>query len=62
MASLCAAKPCVVAARPAVLARRSVAAKPRLAVVRVTPPKQEAIEGAIKEAEEACAGGSTGEW
>eukprot|EP00887_Chlorella_sp_A99_P005409 scaffold1.g5409.t1 len=59
MASLAACKPVV--ARPAAV----FSAKPRPRPMRLQPiysaPNKEAIEAAIKEAEEACAGGDTGE-
>jgi hypothetical protein len=48
------------------VAQRStvVAAKPARAarLVAFSAPKKEAIQDAIKEAEETCAGGATGEW
>lgn len=65
MASLCAVKPTVVVpARSAVLARRSLSAKPRMVSLRMrgTGPDKAAIQEAIKEAEETCEGGNTGEW
>lgn len=58
MASLVAAKPCLV--RPAAKAQRVV--KPRHVALRATAPKKEDIAAAIAEAEETCQGGSTGEW
>ena len=54
--------------RPAVCARpmgARVAARPAARpsrVVMMSAPKKEAIEAAIKEAEESCAGGASGEW
>ena len=60
--SLCAAKPFVV--RPVAPRSAVVAAKPSRAmrVVVFSAPQKGAIEAAIKDAEETCAGGSTGEW
>lgn len=60
--SLCAAKPFAV--RPVAPRAVAVAAKPARGarVVVYSAPDKKAIQEAIKEAEETCAGGAGGEW
>lgn len=49
------------AAKP-VIGRRASALKPRQAVLVRGAPEKSQIDQAVKEAEEACAGGDAGEW
>ena len=48
--------------RPAMAQRTTVSLKPRQAVLVRSAPEKAQIDAAVKEAEEACAGGDKGEW
>lgn len=48
-------------ARPG-MAQRTAVAQPRRAVLVRGAPEKSAIDSAVKEAQEACAGGDSGEW
>lgn len=54
----------VVVTRPAALVARPSVAQPRRAARTVvfSAPEKAQIDAALKEAEEACAGGDAGEW